>query len=337
MKRHTTRLRLTARRVFGHTASTIFLLLALIALTDLQAQSYPNRPVKLIVPFPPGGGADVLARVYAQELSRHWSQTLVVENRPGAGGMIGTDVVAKATPDGYTLLHATQAANAVAPTLYAKVPYNAERDFVYVAPLGRQPSVLLASTKVPASNLKELIDYVRSNKGKVSYAGPGIGLSGHLGMEMILHAIGLEVLHVPYKGAAPASQAVVAGETDLTLDLVSTGSTYVNAGKAKAIAVTSQSRSAQLPGTPSFTELGQPDLVIHTWQGIAVPAGTPSDIVAKLQDDLRAIKASPELRERLARMGIEQFDLTPQAFGQFVQEESKRWGGVVRRLGIKVD
>ncbi|MFN0304912.1 MAG: Bug family tripartite tricarboxylate transporter substrate binding protein [Burkholderiales bacterium] len=315
----------------------LFVLLAAIVTFAAQAQTYPNRPVKLIVPFPPGGGADVLARVFAQELGRLWSQTLVVENRPGAGGMIGTEVVARATPDGYTLLHATQAANAVAPTLYAKVPYNAERDFVYVAPLGRQPSVLLAGTKVPAGNLKDLAEVVRANKGKISYAGPGIGLSGHLGMEMILQAVGMEVLHVPYKGSAPASQAVVAGETDLTLDLVSTGSVYVNAGKAKAIAVTGQARSPQLSGTPTFAELGYADLVIYTWQGIAVPAGTSKEIIAKLQSDLQAVKNSPELRERLPRMGIESFDLSPDEFGRFVQGESKRWGDVVRRIGIKVE
>lgn len=318
-------------------ALKLFVVLATFAPSIAHAQTYPNRPVKLIVPFPPGGGADVLARVYAQELSRLWSQTLVVENRPGAGGMIGTDVVAKATPDGYTLLHATQAANAVVPTLYAKVPYNAERDFVYVAPLGRQPSVLLAGTKVPAGNLKDLVEHVRANKGKISYAGPGIGLSGHLGMEMILQAVGMEVLHVPYKGSAPASQAVVAGETDLTLDLVSTGSAYVNGGKAKAIAVTGQARSPQLPGVPTFAELGYADLVIYTWQGIAVPAGTPKEIIAKLQNDLQAVKNSPELRERLPRMGIESFDLSPEDFGRFVQGESKRWGDVVRRIGIKVE
>ena len=315
----------------------LLMLLAALASFTAQAQSYPNRPVKLIVPFPPGGGADVLARVFAQELSRLWSQSLVVENRPGAGGMIGTDVVAKAAPDGYTLLHATQAANAVTPTLYAKVPYNAVRDFVYIGPFGRQASVLLAATKVPANNLKELVEHVGRNKGKVSYGGPGIGLSGHLGMEMILHATGMAVLHVPYKGSASASQSVVAGETEMTLDLVSTGSVYVNAGKATPIAVTGQARAPQLPNTPTFSELGFPDLVIYTWQGLAAPAGTPKDVVDKLQRDLQAIKSTPELRERLARMGIEPFDLSSAEFGPFVQAESKRWGDLVRRIGVKVE
>jgi tripartite-type tricarboxylate transporter receptor subunit TctC len=312
-------------------------LLSAIVTFGAVAQTYPDRPVKLIVPFPPGGGADVLARVYAQALGRHWSQSVVVENRPGAGGMIGTDAVAKATPDGYTLLHATQAANAVVPTLYAKVPYHAERDFVYVAPIGRQPSVLLAGMKVPAGNLQELIDHVRANKGKASYSGPGIGLSGHLGMEMILQATGMAVLHVPYKGSAPASQAVVAGETDMTLDLVSTGSAYVRSGKAKAIVVTGEKRSAQLPETPTLVELGHPDLVIYTWQGVAAPAGTPREIIAKLQRDIQAVKNSPELLDRFAKMGIEPFDLSPEAFGRLVQGESTRWGDVIRRIGVKVE
>jgi tripartite-type tricarboxylate transporter receptor subunit TctC len=315
----------------------LFALVLALASFAVQAQPYPNRPVKLIVPFPPGGGADVLARVFAQELSRLWSQSLVVENRPGAGGMIGTDVVAKAAPDGYTLLHATQAANAVVPTLYAKVPYNAERDFIYIGPLGRQASVLLAAAKVPANNLKDLIEHVRSNKGKVSYAGPGIGLSGHLGMEMILQATRMEVLHVPYKGSASASQAVVAGETEMTLDLVSTGSVYVNAGKVKPIAVTGNARSPQLPGTPTFAELGFADLVIYTWQGMAAPAGTPTELVEKLQRDLQMVKSNPELRERLSRMGIEPFNLSTAEFGPFVQAETKRWGDLVRRIGVKVE
>jgi tripartite-type tricarboxylate transporter receptor subunit TctC len=317
--------------------TNLFILLGVLLSCSAAAQTYPSRPVKLIVPFPPGGGADVLARVFAQELSRLWSQSLVVENRSGAGGMIGTEVVAKAAPDGYTLLHATQAANAVAPTLYAKVPYNAERDFVYIGPLGRQASVLLTAAKVPANNLKDLVEHVRTNKGKVSYAGPGIGLSGHLGMEMILHATRMEVLHVPYKGSAPASQAVVAGETDMTLDLVSTGAVYVNAGKVNPIAVTGQARSPQLPGTPTFAELGFADLVIYTWQGMAAPAGTPKDIVDKLQRDLQAVKNAPELRERLSRMGIEPFNMSSAEFGPFVQAESKRWGDLVRRIGVKVE
>lgn len=311
--------------------------LALGVVVGAVAQTFPNRPVKLLIPFPPGGPTDVIGRLLAQEFSRIWPHNMVVENRGGAGGLIGTEAVAKAAPDGHTVLHATMAANAVAPTLYAKVPYDTVRDFIYVAPFVKQASVLLINSRLPPNTLKELIEYVRANKGKLTYASPGIGLSGHLGMEMILRATGMEVLHVPYKGAAAASQAVVAGETDLTLDPVPTAINYIKSGKAKAIAITSEARASQLPDTPTLIELGYPGLIVSTWQGMAVPAGTPKEIVAQLYQDLQRVKNAPDVRERFARMGAEVFDLSPEQFSQFVREESRRWGEVVKQVGAKVE
>lgn len=315
----------------------VVFMLALCAQGAVMAQSYPSRPVKWMIPFPPGGPTDVIGRLLAQEFSRIWPHNMVVENRGGAGGLIGTDAVAKAAPDGHTVLHATMAANAVAPTLYTKVPYDTMRDFIYVAPFVKQASVLLINARLPPSTLKELVEYVRANKGKLTYASPGIGLSGHLGMEMILRATGMEVLHVPYKGAAASSQAVVAGETDLTLDPVPTAINYIKSGKAKAIAITSESRAAQLPDTPTLVELGYPGLIVSTWQGLAVPAGTPKEIVAQLYQDLQRVKNAPEVRERFARMGAEIFDMPPDQFSQFVRDESRRWGEVVKQVGAKVE
>lgn len=311
--------------------------LALGVAAGAVAQTFPNRPVKLLIPFPPGGPTDVIGRVLAQEFSRIWPHNMVVENRGGAGGLIGTEAVAKSAPDGHTVLHATMAANAVAPTLYAKVPYDTVRDFIYVAPFVKQASVLLINSRLPPNTLKELIEYGRANQGKLTYASPGIGLSGHLGMEMILRATGMQVLHVPYKGAAAASQAVVAGETDLTLDPVPTAINYIKSGKAKAIAITSETRATQLPDTPTLIELGYPGLIVSTWQGMAVPAGTPKEIVAQLYQDLQRVKNSPEVRERFARMGAEVFDMAPEQFSQFVREESRRWGEVVKQVGAKVE
>jgi tripartite-type tricarboxylate transporter receptor subunit TctC len=316
----------------------LLLVLALSgAVTSALAQSFPSRPVRLIVPFAPGGGADLIARLIAQEFGKAWAHNMVVENRAGAGGTIGTDAVAKAAPDGHTLLFATMAANGVAPSLYAKIPYNSERDFAYIAPLTRAPSVLLVNANVPVNTLKELADLARKQPGKLTYASPGAGLSGHLGMELILRSMGVDVLSVHYKGAAPASQAMAVGETNMTLDLIPTGVNYVKSGKAKALAVTSQARLPQLPDVPPLNEAIGLNLVLYTWQGLAAPAGTPKEAITKIHQDLQGILGNAELRERLERMGSEPFSMSPEAFTQYVAAEIKRWAEVVRQTGAKAD
>ena len=312
--------------------------IALLALASVaSAQQYPSRPVKLIVPFPPGGSTDIVARIIAQELTAFWSNPVVVENRAGAGGTIGADAVAKAAPDGYTLLLATLVTNATAPNIYAKLPYNPERDFTYVSPLTKTMNLLLVHPSIPANSLQELIAYVRANKGKVAYSSPGVGLSGHLGMEIILQATGMEALNVPYKGSAPAAQGMMAGETAMTLDLVPSSIGYLKSGKAKAIAVASDKRSPLLPDVPTFAEVGGPRVEIYTWNGIAAPASTPKEVVAKIHADVQTAMKKPEVRDRFLKMGADPLDLTAEEFPRFVQSESKKWGEVARRLGIRLD
>lgn len=311
--------------------------LSLIALSAAAQPAFPSRPVKIIVPYPAGGPSDLLARLAALEFGKLWPQNVIVENRAGAGGTIGTDAVAKAAPDGHTLLWATMAANAVAPSIYAKLPYDPLKDFAYISGFTRQASVLLVNASVPANTLKELIEYTRANKGKTTYASPGIGLSGHLGMELILRAAGMEVLHVPYKGSAPASLAMSTGETQMTLDLVPGALNYLKSGKAKAIAISSEGRSTVLPEVPTLSEALGRRLAFSTWQGMAAPTGTPPEIIAKIFADLQTILKQPEMRERLARIGAEPYDLPPEQFTQLIRDEAKRWGDIVRAAGIRIE
>jgi tripartite-type tricarboxylate transporter receptor subunit TctC len=328
-----------ATNVLTHPLRRLALLAAtfLACATALAQQPYPNRPVKLIVPFPAGGPTDVVARLFAQEMSAAWGQNMLVENRAGAGGTIGTDAVAKSASDGYTLLLATLAANATAPSMYAKLPYDPAKDFAYIGTLASQPNVLVVNPSVPASTLKELIDYAKTNKGKLSYSSPGVGLSGHLGMELVLQATGMDVLHVPYKGSAPASQAMFAGETQMTLEGINLALSYTKSGKARAIAIAYRQRAALLPDVPTFGELGLPNIEVYSWAGVAAPAGTSKDVLAKIERDLIAVLRKPDMRDRLAKVGSEPLELTAEAFERFVRTEGKKWGDIARKVGARLD
>ncbi len=311
---------------------------ALVACTfAAQAQTYPVRPVKLVVAFPPGGPTDVVARIFAQELGALWPAPMLVENRAGAGGLIGTEAVARAAPDGYTLIIATTANHASAPHLYTKLPYDPQTDFVYVAPLTATSSVLLVHPAVPATSVKELVEYLKARKGQVNYSSPGRGLTGHLGMEMILAATGTEAVNVPYKGSAPAGAAVAAGEVQMTLDPTPTAINYIRSGKARGLAVTSTARSPLLPELPTFAEAGYPGIEVTTWNGLAAPAGTPAEAVERIRRDLATIMKKPEVRERLARMGAEPLEMAPAEFERFIREQSRRMGEVARRLNLRLD
>jgi tripartite-type tricarboxylate transporter receptor subunit TctC len=309
--------------------------LALAGFASAQAQDYPSRTVRIVVPFPPGGNTDIVARLMADQFGKRWGKSVVVENRPGAGGTMGTDYVAKAAADGYTIQLSALATNATAPSVYPSLPYDPVKDFAYIAPLTFTPNVLLINTKLPVSTLKELVAYGRANKGKLNFSSPGIGISNHLAMELLLKAADVEAVHVPYKGSVQATTAVIAGEVQMTLDPVSSSAQHIKAGTLRPLGVSAGKRSPLLPDVPTIAEAGIPGVEAYTWTGLAVPAGTPHAIVAKLNRDVVAIMKLPEMRERMTAMGSEVVEMAPEQFQAFIRTEAQKWGDIARRVGAK--
>ncbi|MFM9969287.1 MAG: Bug family tripartite tricarboxylate transporter substrate binding protein, partial [Burkholderiales bacterium] len=279
------------------------LLLTLVQHSAL-GQSYPAKPVRVIVPFPPAGATDLAARIVADHLARTWGQPVVVENRSGASGMLGTEVVAKAAPDGYTILLGTLATNIMAYLLYPNVPY-AQDAFAPVILLSTTPNMLLANGNVPAATLPELIAYAKARPGKVSYASAGVGLSGHVGTELFAQAAGLQLLHVPYRGSAPSGQAFAAGQVDLVLSLVPESLNAIQTAGVKPMAVAAARRAKQFPGVPTFAELGFDNVQVYALNGLMVPAGTPRDIIEKIYRDAKAALASTSTLERFDKLGLD--------------------------------
>ncbi len=299
------------------------------------AQEYPTRGVRLVVPFPPGGATDVAARVVAEHLSRVWPHPVTVENRSGASGMIGTDAVARAAPDGYTMLMGTLATNVMAHLLREKVPYTPE-SFAPVIVLTSSPNILLANSTVSFTTLPELIEFARRNPGKLKYGSSGIGLSGHLGVALFGTAAGIDLVHVPYRGSAPSVQAFAAGEIELTLGLIPQAITAIrNTPGVRAIAIASATRSRQFPDTPTFAELGFPDVQVYAINGLMVPAGTPRPIIDRIyRDSLKALEA-PEIRDRFEKMGMDVSGASPDEFVRLLVAERKRWEPLIRSNNIR--
>lgn len=301
------------------------------------AQAWPAKPVRIIVPFAPGGTADTLGRLVAQKLTESMKQTFVVENRPGAGGLVGSDMVAKAPPDGYMLIVSGVASHAIAPTLSKKVPFDPVRDFTHIALFGGPPSVLAVNPSVPARNLKEFIAYAKSQPGKLNYGSPGNGTQGHLVGENFKQQLGIDMVHVPYKGAGPAVADLIAGHIPAISTTLTTAAGQIKGGKARALAVSSTSRVPDFPDVPTFAELGHPELTAVIWFSLSGPAGMPQDIVQRLNTEVRRILQLPEVRQRLRSEGIEPGNLDPKAFTAFVAAELKRWAPVIRASGAQVD
>jgi tripartite-type tricarboxylate transporter receptor subunit TctC len=302
-----------------------------------SAETWPAKPVRIIVPFAPGGTSDTLGRLVAQKLGEALKQTFIVENRPGAGGVTGSDFVAKSAPDGYTLVVSGVASHAIAPALSKKFPYHPVRDFTHIALFGGPPNVLAVNLDVPARDLKEFIAYAKSQQGKVNYGSPGNGTMGHLFAEYIKTTLGIEMTHIPYKGAAPAVSDLMAGHIPVVSTTLTTAAGQIRAGKARAIAVSSKSRVPDFPDVPTFEELGYPDATAVIWFALSGPAGMPQDIVQRLNGEVRRILQLPEVRQRLRPEGIEPGNLDPQAFTGFVKAEVKRWKPVVKSSGAQVD
>jgi tripartite-type tricarboxylate transporter receptor subunit TctC len=316
---------------------TIAALAALAVLSSAWAQSFPSKPVRVIVTFPPGGTPDIYGRVMSVELGKLWNQSVVVENRTGAGGTIGTDFVAKAAPDGYTLLFAADASITIAPHLYSKLPYDPVRDLAPIVNVTTGPFVLMANPAFAPNNVKELIALVQTQPGKVSYASSGAGGQQHLAMEYIRTMAGsMDMIHVPYKGFGQGIADVLANQVPLIFGGITASIQITKSGKLKALGVTSPRRAKALPDVPAIAET-LPGFDIQAWYGFMAPAGTPREIVKKIHDDSVAIIRRADFLERLERDGIEPVANTPEQFAAQIKADIAKMGKIVQAAGAKLD
>jgi tripartite-type tricarboxylate transporter receptor subunit TctC len=301
------------------------------------AQAYPAKTVRIIAPFAPGGSADTLGRIAALKLSEVYSQPFIVENRAGAGGMIGSDQVAKSAPDGYTLVVSGIASHAIGPAMSPKSPFDPLRDFSHIALFGGPPLVFAVNPSVPAKDLKEFIALAKSKPGGFSYGSPGNGTHGHLFAELLKQSHGISMQHVPYKGASGAVADLIAGHLPTLSTTLTTAAAQVRTGKARALAISAEGRLSDYPDVPTFRELGYPELTAVTWFSLSGPAGMPGEIVNRLNADVRRVLQLPDVRQRLRPEGIEPGTLDAKGFTDFVAAEYKRWALVVKSSGAKAD
>lgn len=312
-----------------------FALLAGAGIAAAQ-DNFPNQTVKLVIPFAAGGTTDILGRTFAQKMSDAWGQAVVVENRAGAGGIIGSDSVARANPDGYTILLGTIGTHGVSVSLQKNMPFHPERDFAPVTLLATLPNILAVHPSVPARNLNELIAYAKANPGKLSYASAGVGTASHLTGEYFRHAAGVDVVHVAYKGSSPALTDLIAGHVAYTFDYTPSALPHVRSGKLRAIAITGDKRTPAAPEVPTMTEEGLPFNVL-TWYAIFAPKNTPKAVVQKIRDTIARAAAEPAVIKRLQDVGVELVAGTPEELARFQHAEIDRWAKVIRDSNIKVD
>lgn len=310
-----------------------FATLMLCAAAAAQAQ-FPSRPVHLVVAFPPGGSTDITARLIAPKLSEKWGQPVVVENKPGAGANIGTEFVAKAAPDGHTLLLATTAI-AISPSTFKQLGYDALKDLAPVTLVSTIPNILVVHPSVKAESIQEFIALAKRQPGKLNFAAPGAASGQRMTFELIKQVSGTDIVMVPYKGGAPAVQATLAGETQAMIVNVVEAAKLVEAGKLRALAATTATRAPMLPQVPTLAETVAPGLDTSVWQGIVVPAGTPAAVVQQVNRDVAAALALPDVRDRLRALGMNVAPGTPEAFGRFLAEEVERWSKVARSANIE--
>lgn len=301
------------------------------------AQSFPARSVRFVVPYPPGGPLDTVARLLAQRVSALWGQPVVVENIAGAGGNIGAAAVAKATPDGHTILMGAVATHAINPSLYAAMPYDAAKDFIAVTQVASTPNVLVVNPQVPAKSVSELVAHARAKPGGLNYGSGSTGSAGHLAGELFNSLAGVRMVHVPYKGAPAAMQDLIAGRVDLMFDNLASSLTQVKAGRIRALAVTTAKRTPLAPDLPTLAESGLPGFDISTWFGIFAPAGTPRAAIDRIYSDFARSLAEAEVREKLVAMGADPVSSTPEAFAAFVTAEAAKYARLVKASGAKAD
>lgn len=328
----------SAREARGHRVLRWFtaVLLAL-ALGPLWAQSYPARPLRMIVPFPPAGATDVLARLVGEELGRRLGQPVIIDNRPGAGGNIGAQLAAKAEPDGYTLLMAPTSVYSIAMTLYREPGFDLSRDFAPVSSVANVPHVLVANPTLPISGLRELIELARAKPGELTIASQGTGTVSHLEADMLQQMAGIELTHVPYKGSAPALVDLLGGRTQIMFDSIASSMPQIRAGKLKAIGVAADKRASVLPDVPTLAESGLPGYRAESLLGILVPARTPRPVVERLNREVAALLSDPKTRQTLIERGFEPLSSTPQQYAERIRADLATWAKVVKASGAQVE
>lgn len=302
------------------------------------AQGWPSRPVKIVVPYPPGGGIDILARQLADRFQPQWGQPVVVENRPGGSTIIGVDLVAKSAPDGHTILMTTDSSFSINPHLFKQLPYDAQKDFAPVTMLILLQQLLVANPALPAKSLAELITLAKAKPGTINYASYGAGSQPHLSGEMLKQVAGIDLVHIPYKGISLAVPAVISGEVELTFSGIASSLAALKAGRLKAFAIGGPQRSPLLPDVPTFTELGYPEVVTHAWFGLFVPAASPKESVARIYQDAKRSLDDPEFRQKqLVAKGYDVVGSSPEAFAAFLRTDSEMRARAVKASGAKVE
>jgi len=309
--------------------------LVLLSVTAYGQDSWPSRPVRFILPFPPGGGTDILGRLIAERLSAGLGQPVVTENRGGAGGNVGAEAAARSSPDGYTIVLVAPSL-AISPTLYSKINYDPVKDFAPVSLVATVPNVMITQPSMPGQ-LQEFIAAAKAKPGALNFGSGGAGTSNHLAGELFNIVTGAKLVHIPYKGVNVAMQDVLAGNVHLVFIGIPAAAPHIKAGKLRALALVAPQRSSALPEVPTVAEAGLRDFEVTTWYGVLAPAGTPRNVVTRLNAELGKIMHSPELKEKLAATGTEPLTSTPEEFAAYIQREIAKWGEVVRKAGVKAD
>lgn len=322
---------------FTRLALAATLAIAALAPQIAIAQAYPAKPVRLIVPYAPGGATDIISRAAAIELSRTLGQVVTVDNRPGAGGNLGSEMAARSAPDGYTMLMTASSLHGITPFLYSKLTYDPNKDLIPVIVLAQFSNVLVVNPAVKASSVKELIALAKAQPGKLAYASSGAGSSIHMSGEMFNHMLGLDITHIPYKGSGPAVTDLIGGQVQMMFDNIPSSISHIRSGKLRALATTGAKRSASLPELPTMVEAGVPGYESGAWFGLAVPAGTPKEIIERLNAEGQKATRSPEFIKRMSDLGYEIVGGTPAQMAEMIQDEIKRWGPIVKASGAKVD
>ncbi|TAK67858.1 MAG: tripartite tricarboxylate transporter substrate binding protein [Betaproteobacteria bacterium] len=326
------------RRFFKHLCfGFLVLALSITMSAEAFAQSYPAKPIRLLVPYAAGGATDIMARVVAQKLSENLGQQVLVENRAGAGGNIAADAVAKAAPDGYTLFFGSTGPLVINPFLYARLSFDPAKDFAPIGLVGDMPLFLVIPVSQPVHSIKDLIALAKAKPGKLNYASSGIGGTTHLAMELFKTTAGADILHIPYKGTAAGVADMLAGNIQVMFDVMATSGPHVKTGKLRFIGVTTAKRSAFAPDVPTIAESGFPGFEATFWTGFLAPAGTPREIINKLSTELAKVIALPELRESFASLGMEPRTANPEQFEAFIRSESVKWAKVVRDSGARAE
>lgn len=329
--------RIVYRSVLGALAVLLAAAVTTESAAQTGAQGYPARPLRFVSPFSPGGTTDTLARLIGQKLTETWGQSVVIENRPGAGGTIGAEAVARAAPDGYTLLLTSVGAHAVSPALRSKLAYDAVRDFSPITQVASGHNILVVHPSLPVRSVQELISFARNKPGQLTFASGGHGTSPHMGGELFKSLARVDMIHVPYKGGGPAAIALLSGEVSLSFGSIATVLPQVRAGKLWALAVTGRARSSALPDLPTVAEAGVPGYELNSWYGVLAPAHTSPEIVNKLGSEIIRVLRLPDVRERMLHEGVEPAGTTPEEFGAYIRSEIAKWTRVVKATGARVD